>query len=34
MKKVLSILAITGLAVIIYNEYKKSKNVKKPLLIK
>lgn len=34
MKKVLSILAITGLAVIIYNEYKKAQAAKKPRLIK
>lgn len=32
MKKILSILAIAGLGVIIYNEYKKSKNAKKPKL--
>jgi hypothetical protein len=34
MKKVLSILAIAGLGVIIYNEYKKAKDAKKPRLIK
>jgi len=34
MKKVLSILAVAGLAVIIYNEYKKAKDSKKPRLIK
>ncbi len=34
MKKILAILAIAGLGIIIYNEYKKPKNVKKPLLIK
>jgi len=34
MKKVLSILAIAGLGVIIYNEYKKAQAAKKPRLIK
>lgn len=32
MKKVLSILAIAGLGVIIYNEYKKAKQAKTPKL--
>ena len=34
MKKILSILAIAGLGVIIYNEYKKAKDAQKPRLIK
>jgi hypothetical protein len=34
MKKILSILAVAGLGVILYNEYQKAKYAKKPRLIK
>jgi hypothetical protein len=34
MKKILSVLLVAGLGVIIYNEYKKAKEAKKPRLIK